>query len=631
MTSSPAGAPTSPPSSGTSPAWWSAAKTANSPPASSTPGLAGRLDPAAAANRAVLQGLTRDVGHILADQVSRYLADGAARLGASNLRVVFGGHFSSGKSSMINMLIRQPLLPTSDYPETGVPCVISTGAADSIRVVTGSRGRSVPFGTDSIAASVSLIGTDGDYRPAPRKVTRLDITLAAGPIGPATVWVDSPGIDDTAETTARAAAVATDADLLIWVVDSRQSMSMLEQAILRDHIGAHGPASVVFIVNAFLDADTPLRWECFLKDEAPTHRARIEQTIDSGPVPKRIIFSSARAAAACPDGFGGPEARALLAEMTGPRYWRATATRSYQVQARLAPLSADVDRQISQEEARLAAERAKGRKAVGTQTSNREDFLAGIGGQVRHLLARQRDAADAAVRAAAATVDATARAGNFYGQDLTTRLQVVADATAADLATAIADQARSRGLTALTSTARRELAILLAPEAITIVADIPGGIGKGVAIGAGTGLAAGTVVPVVGHAIGLVGGAIAGGWRAKAVKEQRVSALRTQVRQAGDAAVTAMCGSATAIIALIERAYPRPAAPLAPDRRRLTSLQEARAHLSALTTALSAEADRGAAGDRGAAADRGAAGDGAAGTQAGSARAARPRVPGAVR
>ncbi len=591
----------------------SAAKTANPAAASSRPALAPRLDPASRANRAVLQSLARDAGHILADRVKRQLADGAAKLSASHLRVVFGGHFSSGKSSMINMLIRQPLLPTSNYPETGVPCVIGTGAADGIRVVAGSQERSAPFSTDSIAESVSLIGADGDYRAAPRKITRLDITLAAGPIGPGTVWVDSPGIDDTADSTSRAAAVANDADVLIWVVDSRQPMSMLEQAALRDHIAAHGPASVVFIVNAFLDADTPQRWESFLKDEAPTHQARIEQAIDVSPAPMRIIFSSARAAAADPDGFGGPEARALLAEMTGPGYWRATATRSYRVKAELTPLRTDLDRQVGQEESRLAAERSKRAKTAGTLARNREDFVEAIGSQVRHVLARQRDAADAAVRAAAAMVDATVRTGNFYGQDLTTRLQVVADATAADIAAAVADQARSYGLTALATTARRELTVLLAPEAITIVADMPAGIGKSVAIGAGTGLAAGTVVPVLGHAVGLVGGAIVGGWRAKAIKEQRVSALRTQVRQAGNAAVTTMCGSAAAIVALVERGYPRPTAPPEPDQRRLTSLQEARAQLDALAAALSAAANGGAS------------------RKAGAARAPRPRVRGAVR
>ena len=149
-----------------------------------------RLGPAAVAGAAcrarTLTGRLglAGLGHSLADRVKRHLADGAAKLSASHLRVVFGGHFSSGKSSMINMLICQPLLPTSNYPETGVPCVISTGATDSIRVVAGSQQRSAPFSTDSIAKSVSLIGADGDYRASPRKITRLDITLAGQPDRP---------------------------------------------------------------------------------------------------------------------------------------------------------------------------------------------------------------------------------------------------------------------------------------------------------------------------------------------------------------------------------------------------------------------------------------------------------------
>ena len=129
---------------------------------------------------------------------------------------------------------------------------------------------------------------------------------------------------------------------------------------------------------------------------------------------------------------------------------------------------------------------------------------------------------------------------------------------------------------------------MLAPEPVTIVAGLPAaGFGKKIAIGAGTGLAAGTVVPVLGHAVGPIVGAVVGGFRAKAVREQRITALRAEVRQAGNAAVTAMCGSAAAITALVERGYPGPAAQPRPDQRRLTSLRKAREHLNKLAAALS--------------------------------------------
>jgi hypothetical protein len=586
--------PSAPPS-----AWWLAAKTTGARAPGAPTALRALLDPDATANRPVLRSLAGHAGRILTDRVRQQMADGAAQLGAGRLRVVFGGHFSCGKSSMINMLIGRPLLPTSDYPETGVPCVISAGAADGIQIVAGARERAVPFGTASIAAAVTLVGADGDYRAVVKENTRLDVTLASGPIGPDTVWVDSPGINDTAEMTARATAVANEADVLVWLVNSKQSMSEAEQAVLREHVATHGPAGVVFLVNAFLEVDTLEDWERFLRDQAPAHAARIEAGVDTGAAPKRIVFASARAAAEDPDRFGGPEARALLAEMTGSAYWRATATRACRARAGLTRLGERLDQQVSEEEARLTAARAEQAETVGQLGRQHRDFLGAVGGDVRHVLARQREAADAAVQAAAAMVDATARTDNFYGQDLTTRLQVVADTITAEIATAIDAQARRYRQAALAASARHDLAVLLSPEPVTIAGLSASGFGKSVAIGAGTGLAAGTVVPVLGHAVGPVIGAVIGGFRAKASRQQRVTALRAEVSQAGNAAVTAMCGSQDAITALVERGYPAPSAQRGPDQRRLTSLRKARTHLNELTAALSEVAGPAAAGDAG--------------------------------
>lgn len=102
-----------------------------------------------------------------------------------------------------------------------------------------------------------IVGKGGIYREVVRENTRLDITLAAaGPIGPDAVWVEPPGINDTPEMTERAEAAARDADVLIRVVNTRQPVSMVEQAALRDHIVTHGPASIVFLDEDTRDAGT---------------------------------------------------------------------------------------------------------------------------------------------------------------------------------------------------------------------------------------------------------------------------------------------------------------------------------------------------------------------------------------
>jgi Dynamin family len=548
------------------------------------------LDPDSSDNRKFLQDLGKHAGRLLAERVRRDMTDGVAELEAGSLRIVFGGHFSSGKSTMINMLIGRPLLPASSYPETGVPCVIRSGAENSIKVVAGSGTRTVPFGTESIAAAVRIVGKGGIYREVVRENTRLDVTLtAADPIGPDTVWVDSPGINDTPVMTERAEVAARDADVLIWVVNSRQPVSEVEQAALRDHIATHGPASVVFLVNAFLDEDTRECWDEFMTELAPDHITRIEQLVDTGLLSKQIVFASARAAAADPAAFGGPQARGLLAELTVSARWRTTATRAYRVKAGLTRLAAELDGLAEAEDGRLAAMRSDLEAAAERTTRRHADFMTDVGQQARLVLARHRDAADAAVTATVGMVNRTTRPHNFYGQALTALLTSVAEKITDDMAAAVAVAARAHGQASLSATAQRELTTLLMPMTIQIAGlDKSMGVGAGAAAGAVAGLAAGTVVPILGHAIGLGIGAIIGGSRGKSVQDERLARLRTQIRQAGGSAVTAMCGSGNAIVSLVRRACPPPGAPPEPDASRLTCLRQARTTVTRLAADLEA-------------------------------------------
>jgi hypothetical protein len=548
------------------------------------------LDPDSSGNRKFLQTLGKHAGMLLAERVRRDMTNWSAELKASSLRIVFGGHFSSGKSTMINMLIGQPLLPASNYPETGVPCVIRSGADNSIQVVAANGTRTVPFGTESIVAAVRIVGKGGIYREVVRENVRLDITLApAGPIGPDGVWVDSPGINDTPVMTERAEVAAHDADVLIWVVNSRQPVSEVEQAALRDHIATHGPASVVFLVNAFLDEDTRECWDEFMTDLAPDHVTRIEQLVDTGTTPKQIVFASARAAAADTAAFGGPQARGLLAELSGPAHWRATATRAYRVKASLTKLATELGGLAQAEDSRLATKRSDLETAAAQATRKHADFMIDVGQQTRLVLARHRDAADMAVTATVGTADATARPENFYGQALTTRLTSVAEQIADDITAAVVAAARAHGQASLSATARRELNALLTPATIQIAGpDKSMGVGAGVASGAAAGAVAGTVVPILGHAIGLGIGAVIGGMKAKSVREERLGKLRNQIQQAGGSAVTALCGSGDAIVSLVRRVCPPPAAPAKLDDSRLTCLRQARATVTQLAANLEA-------------------------------------------
>ena len=68
------------------------------------------------------------------------------------------------------------------------------------------------------------------------------------------------------ERTRRSAAYA---DVLVWVLTSRQLLSQVEMEFLSNHLREAGPASVVFVLNGFLRRDTREEWDQFVAKNAP--------------------------------------------------------------------------------------------------------------------------------------------------------------------------------------------------------------------------------------------------------------------------------------------------------------------------------------------------------------------------
>ncbi|TVZ94937.1 dynamin family protein [Streptomyces sp. BK340] len=392
-------------------------------------------------------------------------------LAAPGTTVVFGGHFSAGKSSLLNLLIGRPLLPVDDFPETGVACVIRKGSADRVTVVRAGRRTEMPCTTDAIAEAVSLVAADGDYRREVLESCRVVIELADCPVPDRVRWVDSPGINDTDAMTTRAAEAAAHADLLVWVVNSRQPISTSEEEFLRAHRERHGPDSVLLLVNVFLTDDTPEQWQRFLATRADHHRARLQHALD-GALPTGLVFVSARAAAADPGHFGGPEARALLDGISHADPAVATARRA-RAAALLRPLVDEAAFRIREQRSLLEQERA------GNDLLRAD--LATAGELFRSQMERAVDdcARQWEIRARACgeqianqlTTGPVQRDGS-YGRLLTGHLQEASAELAAELARTLDRSATTTGHAALTETETRQLAELLRPPAVTV--EVPG-------------------------------------------------------------------------------------------------------------------------------------------------------------
>ena len=183
--------------------------------------------------------------------------------------VNFGGVFKAGKSTMINAAVGRPILPVDDLPDTGAICCLLAGKIDSAVVFKDGKERSIPCTTEAIRKEVTLLSAEGERRKDVLSIERTEIVLKDCVIPQNACWVDSPGYNDTAEMDDRTRKSAGRADVLAWVLTSRQLLSEVEMEFLSVHIQKSGPASVFFILNGFLANDTQEEWQRFLARQVP--------------------------------------------------------------------------------------------------------------------------------------------------------------------------------------------------------------------------------------------------------------------------------------------------------------------------------------------------------------------------
>lgn len=476
--------------------------------------LVRRLDPAGEPLAGRLKNARPYLATAGVDKIEKDLRDTLALLTGEQIRMAFCGHFSCGKSSLINALVGRRLLPTGDFPETGVPCVISNGSANRIQAITKSGRVGLPFTTEAVARYVSLITDSGEYADSVHNVEYLIVSLTGGGPPAGVVWVDSPGINDTTAMTTRAGAAAAAADVVIWVVNSRQPLSEGEQAFLRDYTTTHGPASVVFVINAFLRADDPANWSWFLAERLGYVRQRI---IDAGitePLSPVMVPISARAAAlAAVDGFGAPEVRALLGSLTDSTHPRIRATRCHRAADKLNQLAETIRARAENERARIEKEQRARNELELSGPARRAQFTR----LVEQALAQRFASCAAIIEQRTQQIQTMINTqalnrDNTYGQALATALTEIGQQLAHDITSDVNQYAAASGLQAMTQATVSTLQTLLRPPPIVVtIPHTPAESGKG-GVGAVIGGILGTIVtfhPGIGTVIGAgIGAAI---------------------------------------------------------------------------------------------------------------------------
>jgi len=110
------------------------------------------------------------------------------------------GQFKRGKSTLLNALISEPILPVSVIPLTAVPTFIHFGSASTIRVHYSDNRRVEKFSgastSDRTAFLVKYVTEEGNPRNR-LGVTEVELVLPASILSKGVVLIDTPGIGST--------------------------------------------------------------------------------------------------------------------------------------------------------------------------------------------------------------------------------------------------------------------------------------------------------------------------------------------------------------------------------------------------------------------------------------------------
>ncbi|WP_341278095.1 dynamin family protein [Paenibacillus sp. FSL H8-0537] len=163
-----------------------------------------------------------------------------SKLAEGRLTVAFCGHFSAGKSTLINRLCGAQLLPSSPIPTSANVVSIRGGAEARASIITEKDGK-------ASSLSVSLEDLDR-YCVDGEQFQSVSITYPTERLGNHTVLLDTPGIDSTDDAHRMATESALHlADVVFYVMDYNHVQSEINFAFAKQLKDWGKP--LYFIVN----------------------------------------------------------------------------------------------------------------------------------------------------------------------------------------------------------------------------------------------------------------------------------------------------------------------------------------------------------------------------------------------
>ena len=193
------------------------------------------------------------------------------RLAEGRFHLAVLGQFKRGKSTLLNALLGEELLPTDILPVTAIPTFIKGGEQTGVEVFFADRREPVAF---SPAGKISLADFIADYVSEngnphnQRQVERVEISHPSGLLRQGVVLIDTPGIGSTLKhNTEVAHRILPQCDAALFLVSPDPPITEAELDYLRQ-IQQKLPR-IFFLLNKvdFLEAEERVASLQFLSDQ----------------------------------------------------------------------------------------------------------------------------------------------------------------------------------------------------------------------------------------------------------------------------------------------------------------------------------------------------------------------------
>jgi len=153
------------------------------------------------------------------------------RLTTERFQLAVLGQFKRGKSTVLNALLEQSVLPIGVVPVTAIPTFLEPAAASKIRVayVSGKVEEFEPKSPEALRERLSVFVTEEENPRNVLNVARVDVFLPAELLEYGVVLIDTPGVGSThRHQTAAADAILPECDAALLVVSADPPITEVE-------------------------------------------------------------------------------------------------------------------------------------------------------------------------------------------------------------------------------------------------------------------------------------------------------------------------------------------------------------------------------------------------------------------